>query len=219
MSALTWDTVGQREYETGADHGVLFPYDTKTSSYGDGVAWNGLTGVTQSPSGADANATYADNIKYLNIRGTEDFGFTIKAYTYPDEWSACDGSKELAKGVTIGQQKRSMFGFCYRTIKGNDTEENDHGYVLHLIYGGTASPSERDYQTVNDSPEALELSWECSTTPVNVAGFKPTALVEVDSTKVDATKLAALEKILYGDSDAQPRLPLPDEIKTLMATA
>lgn len=211
--ALVWDQVGTRQYETGVDHGVLFPYGT--NSYGAGVAWSGLTGVTESPSGADANTLYADNIEYLNLTAAEKFGATIEAYSYPDEFAECDGSAELAPGVTIGQQTRKMFGFSYRTKIGNDVNE-DAGYKIHLVYGAKAAPSERAYATVNDSPEAITFSWEISTTPVAVAGFKPTAHVEIDSTKTDAAKLTAFEEILYGSTKAAARLPLPDEVKTLL---
>lgn len=215
MSALTWDDTGDRLYETGVDRGVL--YVMSGGSYGTGVAWNGLTGVTESPSGAEATALYADNIKYLSLYSTEEFGATIEAYTYPDEFGVCDGSAELAKGVTVGQQTRSTFGLCYRTLVGNDTEGQGHGYKIHLIYGAMASPSEKAYATVNDSPEAITFSWEITTTPVNVAGMSPTASIVIDSTTADADKLAALEKKLYGDEMGEPTLPLPDEIKTMMA--
>lgn len=215
---LTWDDTGKRLYETGVKKGVLYPMDD-AGVYSIGVAWNGLTAVTESPSGAEPTALYADDIKYLNLRSTEEFGATIEAYMYPDEFKDCDGSAEIAKGVVIGQQKRKMFGLSYRTILGNDTENEDYGYKLHLIYGCTAAPSEKAYATINDSPDAVTLSWEVSTTPVSVDGFKPTASIEIDSTKADKTKLAALEAILYGSEDTDARLPLPDEIATLMATA
>lgn len=222
MSRLTWDQTGDRLFETGTDRGVLYPYNTQNQAYGTGVAWNGLTTVTESPSGAEATPLYADNIKYLELRSAEEFGATIEAYTYPDEFAVLDGSASLADGVTIGQQKRGMFGFCYRTKLGNDVDGDDHGYKLHLIYGCTASPTEKGYQTVNDSPDAITFSWEISTTPVAVTGFKPTACLTVDSTKCDATKLRALENILYGTNGeggltaTTPRLPLPDEVKSLM---
>ena len=215
--ALVWDQAGTREYETGVDHGVLFPYGT--NSYGDGVAWSGLTGVTESPSGAEANKIYADNIVYLNLISAEDFGATIEAYSYPDEFAECDGSAEITTGVTIGQQTRKMFGFSYRTRIGNDVNE-EAGYKIHLIYGAKAAPSERAYATVNDSPEAITFSWEISTTPVQVTGYKPTAHVEIDSTKTDSAKLTAFEEILYGKvvsgTTTAPRLPLPDEVKSLL---
>jgi hypothetical protein len=215
MSKLTWDQTGERLYETGVDHAVLYPLDSK-GTYSKGVAWNGITAITESPSGADANALYADNIKYLNLIAAEDFGGTIEAYMYPDEWAACDGSEEVAPGVTIGQQNRKTFGLSHRTKIGNDVDGQDHGYKLHLIYGALASPSERGYSTVNDSPEAMTLSWTFTTTPVEVPGFKSTAILTIDSTKTDATKLAALEEILYGTDDAEARLPLPSEVIELL---
>ena len=215
MSKLVWDKTGERLYETGVDHGVLYPVQAG-GVYNKGVAWNGLISVTESPSGAEASPIYADNIKYLNLMSTEEFGATVEAYMYPDEFAECDGSAEIAKGVNIGQQNRKTFGLCYRTVVGNDVDSNGHGYKLHMIYGALAAPSEKGYQTINDSPEAITFSWELSTTPVNVEGFKPTASLTIDSTKADPTKLAALEKILYGDTEIEPRLPLPDEIATLM---
>jgi hypothetical protein len=220
MPKLIWDKAGEKLYETGVRNGVLYPQDA-TGAYPAGVAWNGLTAVTESPSGAESNPLYADDIKYLNLMSAEEFGATIEAYTYPDEFAQCDGSAELVAGVMIGQQSRKPFGLCYRTTIGNDTEGEAHGYKLHLIYGATASPSEKGYQTVNDSPEAITFSWEVSTTPVPVPGFKPTASLVVDSTKTDAAKLAALEAILFGGSapETTAHLPLPDEIATLMATA
>lgn len=223
MSKIVWDQTGDRFYETGVDHGVL--YVQSNGTYPSGVPWNGLTAVTESPSGAEASAFYADNIKYLNLMSAEEFGATIEAYTYPDEFEACDGSAELAEGVKIGQQKRSAFGLCYRTKIGNDTDGDDKGYKLHLIYGAMASPSERNYQTVNDSPEPITFSWEVTTTPVAVTGKRPTACLTIDSRTADADKLAALEEILYGKdaggsgSAAEPRLPLPDEIATLFAAS
>ena len=215
MSKIVWDQTGERLYETGVNHGVL--YIPTSGVYSKGVAWNGLTAVTESPSGAEATALYADDIKYLNLMSTEEFACTIEAYTYPDEFAECDGSASLVAGVNIGQQPRKTFGLCYRTTIGNDTESNAHGYKLHMVYGCLAAPSEKAYATINDSPEAITFSWEVSTTPVNVTGHKPTALLTIDSTKADPTKLTALEKILYGDTEAEPRLPLPDEIATLMA--
>lgn len=217
MSKLVWDQTGERLYETGVKQGVL--YVQEAGAYPKGVAWNGLTAVTESPSGAEATALYADDIKYLNLLSNEEFGATIEAYTYPEEFMACDGSAALADGVFIGQQARKTFGLCYRTTIGNDEEGNDHGYKLHLIYGALAAPSEKAYASINDSPEAVTFSWEVTTTPVNVTGAKPTACVTIDSTKCDASKLAALEAILYGSESEEARLPLPDEIKTLMATA
>lgn len=217
MSKLVWDNTGERLYETGVSKGVL--YIPTEGVYSKGVAWNGLTAVTESPSGAEATPLYADDIKYLNLMSNEEFGCTIEAYTYPDEFAECDGSASLTAGVYIGQQARKTFGFCYRTVLGNDTESNAHGYKLHLIYGCLAAPSEKSYATINDSPEAITFSWEVSTTPVNVAGHKPTACITIDSTKADPTKLAELEKKLYGDTSAEPMLPLPDEIAQIFAAA
>lgn len=214
MPKLTWDASGERLYETGVKQGVL--YVMNNNVYGNGVAWNGLTAITESPSGAESTPLYADDIKYLDLRSTEEFGATIEAYTYPDEFAACDGSASLADGVSIGQQARKMFGLCYRTTVGNDTDGTDHGYKLHLIYGATASPSEKAYETINDSPEAITFSWEITTTPVSVTGFKPTASITIDSTKADPTCLAALEEKLYGGTSTEPTLPLPDEVKTIM---
>lgn len=229
MSRLTWDNTGERYYETGVKQGVLYPIQTD-GKYSVGVAWNGLTAVTESPSGAEATALYADDIKYLNLISTEEFGATIEAYTYPDEFAECDGSAALADGIMLGQQKRKTFGLCYKTTVGNDVDGNDYGYKLHLIYGCLAAPSEKAYATINDSPEAITFSWEVSTTPVNVAGFKPTSQITIDSTKIaegKKAKLTELEDILYGKDgtgDGQTgavmaRLPLPDEIKTLFEGA
>lgn len=215
MPRLEWDKSGERLYETGVRQGVLYPM--VGGEYPKGVAWNGLTAVTESPSGAEATPMYADDIKYLNLYSTEEFGATIEAYMYPKEFEECDGSAEIAKGVTIGQQPRKSFGMCYRTVVGNDVDNDGYGYKLHIIYGGTASPSEKAYTTVNDNPESITFSWEVTTVPVNVEGFKPTASLTIDSTKVDTTKLAALEDILYGKDEVDARLPLPDEIATLMA--
>ena len=259
MSRIVWDQSGERLYETGVDHGVLFPVDG--TAYGKGIAWNGLTQITESPSGAEATALYADNIKYLSLMSAEDLGATVEAYTYPDEFAECDGSAAVSKGVMIGQQERKAFGLAYRTKVGNDQNDN-LGYKIHLIYGAKASPSERSYATVNDSPEAITFSWELTTTPINVTGRKPTALLTVDSTKVAADKLKKFEDILYGidapefsstktyavgdyvtyqskiykcktaisasgawnadnweeATDADPRLPLPDEIIALFGT-
>lgn len=225
MSKLVWDKTGEHFYETGVDHGVLYPQATG-GTYPKGVAWNGLTTVTESPSGAEPTPLYADNIKYLNLLSVEEFAATVEAYTYPDEFAECDGSKDLVDGVTIGQQKRKAFGMCYRTNLGNDVDGDSHGYKLHIIYGAMAAPSEKAYATINDSPEAITFSWELSTTPVAVSGAQPTASLTIDSTKVDPAKLAALEVILYGkdpttsggNDGVDPRLPLPDEIKTLMTT-
>lgn len=217
MSKLVWDETGKRYYETGVRQGVLYPMN-ESGAYPKGVAWNGLTAVTESPSGAEATALYADDIKYLNLMSAEEFGATIEAYTYPDEFAACNGEAELVPGVTIGQQARQAFGMSYRTVLGNDVDGESHGYKLHLIYGALAAPSEKGYSTINDSPDAITFSWEISTTPVSVNNFKPTASITIDSTKVNAEKLAALEKILYGDTDVEPRLPLPNEVAQTMTT-
>lgn len=217
MSKLVWDKTGDRTYETGVRNGVLYPQSTN-GTYPKGVAWNGLTAVTESPSGAEATALYADDIKYLNLYSTEEFGATIEAYTYPDEFAECDGSASIATGVTIGQQKRKAFGLCYRTVLGNDVDGEDYGYKIHIIYGAMAAPSEKAYNTINDSPEAITFSWEISTTPVSVSGFKPTASVTIDSTKVESAKLKSLEDILYGTESEEARLPLPDEIAELIGS-
>ena len=226
MTKIVWDATGKRYYETGVDHGVLYPQDS-SGTYPKGVAWNGLTAVTESPSGAEATPLYADNIKYLNLISAEEFGATVEAYTYPDEFAQCDGSAEIAPGVMIGQQNRKSFGLCYRTTMGNDVDGNSHGYKLHIIYGASASPSEKSYATINDSPEAITFSWELKTIPVNVTGFKPTASITIDSNKVDPGKLARLEEILYGKNPTElggsdgvePRLPLPDEIVSIIGAA
>ena len=215
MAKLVWDESGKRVYETGVRNGVLY-VQGEEGAYGNGVAWNGLTAVTESPSGAEPTALYADDIKYLELFSAEEFGATIEAYTYPEEFEACDGSASLGTGVTIGQQDRKAFGLCYRTVVGNDVQGNNLGYKLHLIYGAKAKPSEKAYQTVNDSPEAITFSWEVSTTPVNVAGFKPTASVIIDSTKILPEKLKLIEDKLYGTESAEPTLPLPDEIKQII---
>lgn len=220
---IKWDQIGQRKYKTGIDHGVLYPQDGGT--YPKGVAWNGLINVTETPSGAEDNPLYADNIKYLNLKSAEDFGLTIECYTAPDEWEACNGEVNAAEGVRLAQQSRNTFGLCYRTLLGNDTSGQDYGYELHLVYGCSASPSERAFGTVNDSPDALTFSYEISTISVPVEGFKPTSLITIDSTKVDKTKLAELEAILYGTdaSDSveakEAKLPLPDEVIALFAAA
>lgn len=218
MSKLVWDKTGERLYETGVKQGVLYP-QAAGGTYPNGVAWNGLTNITESPSGAEATALYADDIKYLNLVSAEELGGTIEAYTYPDEFAECDGSVALTDGVFIGQQDRKTFGLCYRTTLGNDVDSNGHGYKLHLIYGALAAPSEKAYTTINDSPEAITFSWEFKTTPVNVTGHKPTASLILDSTKVSETKMAALEKVLYGDSDTEARLPLPDEVVQILTSA
>lgn len=217
MSKLVWDQTGAREYETGVKSGVLYPQD-ENGAYPKGVAWNGLISVTESPEGAEPTPLYADDIKYLNLLSAEEFKATIEAYMSPPEFDECDGTAEVATGVTIGQQKRKQFGMVYKTTIGNDTKGNDYGYKLHIIYGALAAPSEKGYQTINDSPEAITLSWEVSTTPVSVEGFEPTATLTIDSTKVDATKLAALEAILFGSAEKEARLPLPDEIITTVTT-
>ena len=212
---ITWDKTGDRQYETGVDRGVLYP--TKAGGgYDSGVAWNGLTAVTESPSGAEPTALYADNIKYLTLLSVEEFAATIEAYTYPDEFAACDGSAEIGTGVSIGQQNRKPFGLCYRTMLGNDTEGNEHGYKLHIIYGALAKPSEKGYNTINDSPEAITFSWEVSTTPIEVTGYKPTASLIIDSTKVDAAKLTKIEEALYGNESTEAKLLTPAEILAIL---
>ena len=217
MSKIVWDAVGEHIFETGVRNGVLYLKD-ETGAYNTGVAWNGLTSVSESPEGAEPTDLYADDIKYLTLMSAENFKATIEAYTYPVEFEECDGSATIANGVVIGQQARKPFGLCYRTAIGNDTDGNEHGYKLHIVYGCQASPSEKQYSTINDSPEAITFSWEVSTTPVNVTGKKPTATLIIDSTKADKAKLTALEAILYGGESTEPRLPLPDEIATLMTT-
>lgn len=218
MAKLVWDNTGERLYETGVKNGVVYPRDAE-GLYSKGVAWNGLTAVTESPSGAEPTPLYADDIKYLNLMSAEEFGATVEAYTYPDEFAELDGTAEIAKGIRIGQQQRGTFGMCYRTTVGNDVAGTEYGYKLHIIYGAMASPSEKGYATINDSPEAITFSWELTTTPVNVTGHKPTANLVIDSTKVDAGKLAELEAILYGSESEEARLPLPDEIIELVGTA
>ena len=218
---IVWDATGERRFETGLSHGVLYPYGT--DSYDAGVAWNGLTSVSDSPEGAEASDLWADNIKYGSLRSAETAKGTIEAYTYPDEFAECDGSATPVKGVRLGQQKRKVFGFCYRTVIGNDTND-EAGYMLHIVYGATASPSEKQYQTINDSPEAMTFSWEYETTPISVDGYKPTATITIDSTTVDSQKLATLETILYGkdpttdggSDGVNPRLPLPAEVLTTL---
>lgn len=222
MSKIKWDQIGEKKYKTGVDHGVLYPQ--KNGAYTGGVAWNGLTSVNMTPSGAEDNKLYADNMQYLNLKSAETLGLTIECYTYPDEWAQCNGESELAEGVFLGQQRRNTFGFSFRNKLGNDTEGEDYGFEIHLIYGCSSSPSEQSNQTINDSPEAATFSYDVSTTPVNVSGlgpdgkpYKPVASITIDSTKVSKEKLAALETILYGSEDGEARLPLPDEIKTLFA--
>lgn len=231
MSKLVWDAIGEHYYETGVRNGVLYTSKTTTENdvtttdpYGKAVAWNGLTAVTESPSGAEATALWADDIKYLSLISAEEFGGTIEAYTYPDEFAECDGSASISEGIKIGQQPRATFGLCYRTVLGNDSEGEAYGYKLHIIYGCKAAPSEKAYATINDSPEAITFSWELSTVPVPVSGHKPTATLELDSTKLGKAKMKAIEDVLYGrDADVEQsitalegRLPLPDEIKRIL---
>ena len=217
MAKLVWDKTGERLYETGVKNGVLYPM--VDGAYPKGIVWNGLTAVTESPSGAEATPLYADDIKYLNLMSAEEFGATVEAYTYPDEFAECDGSASLGAGVTIGQQPRKTFGLSYKTTVGNDVDNDNHGYKLHLIYGAMASPSEKAYSTINDSPEAITFSWELTTTPVNVTGFKPTASLTIDSTKIAPEKLAAIENLLYGSETGEAKLPLPDEIAGILKAA
>lgn len=212
MASISWDNRKEHLYETGVDHGVFYDYDSVQDEYTPGHAWNGLIDVSLNPEGGEPNVFYADNIKYVSIPSIEEFGFSIRSYTYPDEFKKCDGTVALAPGVYIGQQLRKTFGFCFRTLIGDEIDYDKRGYILHLIYGATASPTTRDFETKNDSPNPNEFEWECDTTPVNVTGNAPTSIVEIDSTKVDGTKLTALEKILYGDENTDPRLPFPDEI-------
>lgn len=214
---LIWDKTGERLYETGVSKGVLYPQTS--GAYPKGVAWNGLTAVNESPEGAEATPLYADNIKYLNLMSAENFKASIEAYTYPDEFAECNGETELTEGVSIGQQARKPFGMSYQTKVGNDVDADAHGYKIHLIYGALAAPSEKAYSTVNDNPEAITFSWEVSTTPVEVTGFKPTASLVIDSTKVAKEKMAAIETILYGDDDTEARLPLPDEVLSIINSA
>ena len=231
MSKLVWDAIGEHYYETGVRNGVLYTSKTTTENdvtttdpYGKAVAWNGLTAVTESPSGAEATALWADDIKYLSLISAEEFGGTIEAYTYPDEFAECDGSASISEGIKIGQQPRATFGLCYRTVLGNDSEGEAYGYKLHIIYGCKAAPSEKAYATINDSPEAITFSWELSTVPVPVSGHTPTATLELDSTKLGKAKMKAIEDVLYGrDADVEHsitalegRLPLPDEIKSIL---
>lgn len=223
MSQLVWDKIGERNYETGVDHGVIYPQSD--GAYKNGEAWNGLSSVNENPSGAEDNSVYADNMKYLNIKSAEEYGITIGCYTYPDAFAKCNGEVEFAEGVTIGQQSKNTFGFSYRTKIGNDTEGEDHGYKIHLVYGCSSSPSEKTHETINDSPSADEFSFEVSTTPVPVSGtnpvtgkpFKPTSILEFDSTKMSPEQIKKVEDVLYGTEDAEPRLPLPDEFKEILA--
>lgn len=225
MALIKWDQTGERKYETGVDHGVLYPYSRTDNSYSPGVAWNGLTAINETPSGAEPTPIYADNMKYLNLMSAEEFGATIEAFTYPDEFALCDGSASPAPGVAVSQQERRTFGVSYRTLIGNDVDANNHGYKLHLIWGALASPSEKAYATVNDTPEAITFSWTVTTTPVafgEARKLKPTAHMVIDSTKVDAAKMTALEAVLYGDegegTPVQARLPLPEEVLALLAS-
>lgn len=218
MAKLVWDKTGERFYETGVKNCALYLRDS-AGTYPKGVPWNGITAITESPSGAEATPLYADDIKYLNLISNEEFGATIEAYTYPAEFAACDGSAELTKGVKIGQQPRKSFGLAYKTTLGNDVDNNDYGYKLHLIYGCLAAPSEKAYATINDSPEAITFSWEITTTPVEVANFKPTSHIEINSKEVDAVKLATLEAKLFGAAETEATLPLPDEIATILGVA
>ena len=218
MAKIKWDETGEKIYETGVKNGVLY-LPNETGEYVKGVAWNGLTAVTESPSGAESTPLYADDIKYVELFSAEEFGATLECYTYPDEFAECDGSAEVTPGVIIGQQNRKTFGLCYRTTLGNDVKGNEFGYKLHLIYGAKASPSEKSYSTINDSPEAITFSYEITTTPVNVTGHKPTASLTINSTKVEANKLQQLEALLYGGDSAEAKLPLPDEVINLLKSS
>lgn len=217
MAKISWDNVGEKIWETGVDHGVIYT-PTAHGVYGGGVPWNGLTAVNEKPTGAEPNDQYADNIKYLTIYSAEDFEATIEAFTYPPEFAECDGSKFIADGVEIHQQARKPFGFCYRTIMGNDVSGQEFGYKLHIIYGAMVTPSEKNYETINDSPEAITFSWDLTTIPVPVPGMRPTAHIAIDSTTCDPARLSDLEKILYGDADTEPRLPTPEEIMAIFTT-
>lgn len=216
MTAIVWDAAGSHVYHTGVSKGVLYVFDNATNAYKDGVAWNGLKTVTESPSGAEATSIYADNIKYLTLTSAEEFNVTVEAYTYPDEFAECDGTAQLVKGVTVGQQNRSRFALCYSTILGNDTKGDQYGELIHVVYGVVASPSEKAYATVSDSPDAIAFSWECSTTPVTVPGMKPASLLTLDSTKVDATKMKAVMDKLYGSATGPAKLLMPNEIAALV---
>lgn len=216
MAKIVWDKTGERIYETGVEQGVLYNIDER-GAYSKGVPWNGLTAVTESPSGAEATPLYADNIKYLELQSAEEFGATIEAYTYPDEFGECDGTASIGQGIIIGQQSRKIFGLSYKTVVGNDVKNNDYGYKLHLIYGAKAAPSEKAYSTINDSPEAITFSWEVTTTPVPVTNHKPTSTLVIDSTKVGEGVMKKIEDVLYGTEDAEPRLPLPDEVLTIIS--
>lgn len=218
MSKLEWDKIGERFYETGVEKTVLYLI-SQSATYSKGVAWSGVTGIDENPSGAETSPVYADNKKYLNLVSAEEYAATLKAYTYPDEFGECDGSAEIVKGVRIGQQPRKMFGLCYQSKKGNDVKKTEYGYIIHFIYGAQAAPSSKSHNTINDSPEATEMSWEISTTPVDVEGHSPTATLEIDSTKCDPEKLAALEDIIYGTEETEARLPLPNEIMEIVGEA
>lgn len=215
MTAITWDAAGSHVYHTGVSKGVLYVFDNATNAYKDGIPWNGLKTVTESPSGAEATSIYADNIKYLTLTSAEEFKVTVEAYTYPDEFAECDGTAQLSKGVLVGQQNRSRFALCYSTILGNDTKGDQYGELIHIVYGAVASPSEKAYATVSDSPDAIAFSWECNTTPVPVPNKKPTSLITLDTTKIDAGKLKAVLDKLYGSATAQPKLLMPNEIAEL----
>lgn len=221
MAKIVWDASGTRKFETGVDHAVLYVQNTD-GSYGSGVAWNGITGVTASPDGAEPTDLWADNMKYATMRSTETFGATIEAYTYPDEFMQCDGSSVYKKGVYIGQQSRKAFGFCYRTMEGSDIDpdvgDNDNNYRIHIIYNATASPSERSYETINDSPDAITFSWEVTTTPVNVTGYKPVSEITIDAAELSAADLTALLNKLYGTNDTEPTLPAPDDLLALFTS-
>ena len=213
---ITWDATGARLFETGVDHGVLYPWNQAQSKYDSGVAWNGLTGVTESPDGAEPTDLWADNIKYATLRSAETFGMTIEAYTYPDEFGECDGSASPSPGVHIGQQSRKPFGFCYRTKSGSDSDTEANNYKIHVIYNCTASPSERSYETINDSPDAITFSWEVTTTPVNVSNYKPTSEITIDVWKLTSSQKTALENKLYGTESTEPTLPDPDDLLALI---
>ena len=217
MAKLIWDKVGERFYETGVSNCALYVYDDAAQDFGAGVAWNGITSITETPSGAEANAIYADNIKYLSLLSAEEFGASIEAYTYPEEFEECDGSAAIAPGVMVGQQARKKFCIAYKTIKGNDIQNDAYGYKLHLIYNCNAAPSERAYSTINDSPEAIAFSWEISTTPVAVTGHKPTSILTIDSAKVDAGKLASVEEALFGGDSTEAKILMPDEVLAMLA--
>lgn len=217
MAKLIWDKVGERFYETGVSNCALYVYDDVAKGFGAGVAWNGITNITETPSGAEANPIYADNIKYLSLLSAEEFGASIEAYTYPEEFEECDGSAAIAPGVMVGQQARKKFCIAYKTIKGNDIQNDAYGYKLHLIYNCNAAPSERAYSTINDSPEAIAFSWEISTTPVAVTGHKPTSILTIDSAKVDAVKLASVEEALFGGDSTEAKILMPDEVLAMLA--